>query len=60
MLPLLVALGTTAFVAALVAFLLGVRGAGAGWLLHAFRAVLVVTSLGACVGLALAVSGVAV
>jgi hypothetical protein len=59
-LPLLVALGTTAFVAALVAFLLGVRGAGAGWLLHAFRAVLVVTSLGACVGLALAVSGVAV
>lgn len=58
--PSWVALGTAAFAAALVAFLLGVRGAGAGWLLHAFRAVLVVTSLGACVGLALTVSGVAV
>ncbi len=59
--PALVAAGTALFVAALLAFLLGVRGAGrGGWLLHAFRAVLVVTCLGACVGLALSVSGVAV
>jgi hypothetical protein len=59
-LPALVAAGTALFVAALLAFLLGVRGAGHGWLLHAFRTVLVVTCLGACVGLALSVSGVAV
>ena len=59
-LPALVAVGTALFVLALLAFLLGVRGGGAGWLLHAFRAVLVVTCLGACVGLALSVSGVAV
>lgn len=58
--PWLVSAGTATFVAALVTFLLGVRHGGSGWLLHAFRAVLVVTSLGACVGLALAVSGVAV
>ena len=43
-----------------LAFLIGVRdGAGRGWLLHAYRAVLAVTCLGACVGLALSVSGVA-
>ena len=59
-LPALVAVGTALFVLALLAFLLGVRGGGAGWLLHAFRAVLVVTCLGACVGLALSVCGVAV
>lgn len=58
--PALVALGTALFVAALLAFLLGARGAGAGWLLHAFRAVLVATCLGACVGLALSVARVAV
>lgn len=58
--PALVAVGTALFVAALLAFLLGVRGAGRGWLLHAFRAVLVVTCLGACVGLALSVARVAV
>lgn len=58
--PGLVATGTALFVASLLAFLIGVRdGAGRGWLLHAFRAVLAVTCLGACVGLALSVSGVA-
>lgn len=57
--PALVAVGTALFVAALATFLLGVRGTGGGWLLLAFRAVLVVTGLGACVGLALSVSGVA-
>lgn len=56
--PALVVLGTALFVAALVAFLLGARGAGAGWLLHAFRVVLLATCLGACVGLVLAVSGI--
>lgn len=57
--PVLVAAGTALFVAALLAFLLGVRGAGRGWLLHAFRAVLVATCLGACVGLALSFARVA-
>lgn len=57
--PALVAAGTVLFVAALAAFLLGVRGEGGGWLLHAFRVVLAVTCLGACVGLALSVSGAA-
>jgi len=57
--PALVAVGTALFVAALLAFLLGVRGAGRGWLLHVFRAVLVVTCLGACVGLALSFARVA-
>jgi hypothetical protein len=56
--PALVAVGTVLFVAALAAFLLGVRGAGGGWLLHVFRAVLVVTCLGACVGLALTLTGI--
>jgi len=54
-----VALGTALFVAALAAFLLGVRGAGGGWLLQLFRAMLVVTGLGACVGLALTLAGLA-
>ncbi|HKR76538.1 MAG TPA: hypothetical protein VJR95_07715 [Rhodanobacter sp.] len=56
--PALVAVGTVLFVAALAAFLLGVRGAGGGWLLRAFRTVLVLTSLGACVGLALTLTGI--
>lgn len=57
----LVAVGTGLFVVALAAFLVGVRGAGAGhgWLLFAFRAVLVITCIGACVGLALSLAGVA-
>ncbi|HET8554236.1 MAG TPA: hypothetical protein VFL78_05360 [Rhodanobacteraceae bacterium] len=54
-----VAVGTVLFVASLVAFLCGVRGAGRGWLLLAFRAVLVMTCLGACVGLGLTLAGVA-
>ncbi|WP_181302125.1 hypothetical protein [Rhodanobacter sp. PCA2] len=57
--PALVALGTALFVAALAAFLLGVRGAGGGWLLQLFRAMLMVTGLGACVGLALTLAGLA-
>lgn len=58
--PLLVTAGTLAFVAALLMFLRGTRGANGSWLLHAFRTVLVVTSMGACVGLALSFAGVAV
>lgn len=58
--PGLVAVGTALFVASLLAFLLGVRRGGRGWLLHAFRGVLVVTCAGACVGLVLSVTGVAV
>lgn len=54
-----VAIGTVLFVASLVAFLFGVRGAGRGWLLFAFRAVLVVVCIGACVGLALSMAGIA-
>lgn len=56
--PALVAIGTALFVAALAAFLLGVRGAGGGWLLQLFRAVLLVTGLGACVGLVLTLTGI--
>ena len=54
-----VAIGTVLFVASLVAFLVGVRGAGRGWLSLAFRAVLVVACIGACVGLGLSMAGVA-
>ncbi len=55
-----VTVGTVLFVASLAAFLAGVRGAGrGGWLLLAFRAVLVIVCLGACVGLALSIAGVA-
>ncbi|HET7662999.1 MAG TPA: hypothetical protein VFK31_05095 [Rhodanobacteraceae bacterium] len=50
-----VVVGTVLFVASLAAFLFGVRGAGRGWLLLAFRVVLVVTCIGACVGLALSI-----
>src|SRR5690242_4875832 len=56
--PALVAVGTVLFVAALAAFLLGVRGASGGWLLQLFRAVLLVTGLGACVGLVLTLTGI--
>ena len=56
--PALVAVGTALFVAALAAFLLGVRGAGGGWLLQLFRAVLLVTGLGACAGLVLTLAGI--
>lgn len=56
--PALVAIGSALFVAALAAFLFGVRGAGGGWLLHVFRAVLAVTCLGACVGLVLTLTGI--
>lgn len=52
-----VAIGTVLFVASLVAFLFGVRGAGRGWLLFAFRVVLVITCIGACVGLVLSAVG---
>jgi hypothetical protein len=55
----LVALGTALFVASLVAFLAGTRGAGAGWPLRAFRAVLAITCIGACIGLILSVTGIA-
>lgn len=58
--PLLVALGTALFIASLVAFYVGVRDGKASWLLHAFRVVLVVVSAGACVGLALSLSGLKV
>lgn len=54
-----VTIGTVLFVAALIAFLFGVRGAGRGWLSLAFRAVLVITCIGACVGLALSLAGIA-
>jgi len=57
--PALVAAGTALFVAALAAFLLGVRGAGGGWLLQLFRAVLAITGLGASVGLVLTLTGIA-
>lgn len=58
--PLLVAAGTALFIASLIAFYIGVRGGKASWLLHAFRVVLVVVSAGACVGLALSLSGLRV
>lgn len=58
--PPLVMLGTVLFIASLVAFYVGVRGGKAGWLLHAFRAVLVVVCAGACVGLALSLGGLRV
>lgn len=54
-----VAIGTALFVIALVLFVLGVRREGRGWLLNTFRAVLVITALGACTGLALTVAGLA-
>lgn len=54
-----VAVGTVLFVASLVAFLVGVRGAGRGWLLLVFRAVLVITCIGAYVGLGLSLAGIA-
>lgn len=54
-----VVVGTVLFVASLIAFLFGVRGAGRGWLLLAFRTVLVMTCLGACVGLGLSLAGIA-
>ena len=57
--PALVTAGTALFVAALAAFLLGARGAAAGWLLRVFRAVLAIAGLGACVGLILALTGFA-
>lgn len=53
-----VSAGTAMFAAALIAFLLGVRDAGTGWLLHAFRAVLIITCVGACTGLVLTLTGI--
>lgn len=56
----LVVMGTALFVASLATFLFGVRDAAhGGWLLHVFRAVLVIVCLGACVGLVLSIIGIA-
>lgn len=56
----LTVVGTALFIASLVAFLIGVRGAGnGGWLLHVFRAVLAIVCVGACAGLVLSIIGIA-
>lgn len=51
--PTLVAAGTLVFVASLLLFLVGVRHARGGWPVYVFRSLLVITCIGASVGLTL-------
>lgn len=51
--PTVVAAGTLVFVASLLAFLIGVRRARGGWPVQVFRGLLVITCIGAIVGLTL-------
>lgn len=51
--PMWVAVGTVVFIASLVMFWVGLRGTSGGWLVHALRALLVITCGGALVGLVL-------
>lgn len=55
---LLVAAATLVFVISLLIFLHAVRKARPGWLLHVFRVVIVLTCIGAIVGLGLSLLGI--
>lgn len=56
--PLLVAAGTLVFVASLLMFMAGVRGARGGWPVQVFRTVLGLVCVGAVVGMVLSFLGV--